>query len=85
MGGGINQEIINALSSVSSRLSAIEARIEKTEQHINGGLPSTSRGTNSVAGSALNSTSTSDESEAEDDVIMPSAKFLKGSKTSNRL
>ena len=54
---GVNQEIINALSSVSSRLSAIEARIEKMEQHIQGGLPATSHGINATAGSALNSTS----------------------------
>ena len=79
-GEGINQEIINALSSVSSRLSAIEARIEKTEQHIHGGLLSTSQGSNPVAGWVLNSTSSLDDSDAEDDAIIPSAKFLKGSK-----
>ena len=77
-GEGVNQEIINALSSVSSRLSAIEARIEKIEQHIHGGLLLTSHGSNPVAGSALNSTSSSDDSDTEDDAIIPSAKFLKG-------
>ena len=31
---GVNQNIINTLTSVSSRLSPIEVRIDKTEQHI---------------------------------------------------
>ena len=78
--GGVNQEIINALSSVSSRLSAIEARIERTEQQIQGGQPAAGQGAKSSAGSVLNSTLSSDESDAEDDAIIPSAKFLKGSK-----
>ena len=52
---GVNQEITNALSSVSSRLSAIEARIERTEQQIQGGLPATSHGVQATVGSALNS------------------------------
>ena len=77
---GVNQEIINALSSVSSRLWAIEARIERTEQQIQGGLPATSQGVQATVGSALNSMSSSDDSDAEDDAIIPSAKFLKGSK-----
>ena len=70
---------------LSSRLSAIEARIEKTAQHIHGGLPSTSHGGNPTAGSVLNSMSSSDDSDAEDDAIIPSAKFLRDQKTSNRL
>ena len=61
-------------------MSAIEARIEKTEQQIQGSLPSTSFGTNSAAVSALNSTMSSVDSDAEDDAVMPSAKFLKSSK-----
>ena len=77
---GVNQEIINALSSVSSRLSAIEARIERTEQQIQGGQPAAGQGVTSSAGSVLNSTLSSAESDAEDDAIIPSAKFLKGSK-----
>ena len=77
---GVNQEIINALSSVSSRLSAIEARIERTDQHIHGGLPSMSQSSNLVAGGVLNSTSSLYDSDAKDDSIIPSAKFLKGSK-----
>ena len=77
---GVNQEIINALSSVSSRLSAIEVRIERTEQQIQGGLPAISQGVQATVGSALNSMSSSDDSDAEDDAIIPSAKFLKGSK-----
>ena len=85
VGEGVNQEIINTLSSVSYRLSAIEAKTEKTEQHIHGGLPSTSHGSNLVACRALNSISSSDDSDTEDDAIIPSAKFLEGSKSIHRL
>ena len=79
VGDGVNQDILIALTSVNSRLSATEARIDKIEQQIQGSLPSTSFGTNFTAASALNSTMHS-EVYAEDDAAMPSAKFLKSSK-----
>ena len=38
---GINHDILSPLTSVSSRLSVIKARIDNTEQHIQGSFAST--------------------------------------------
>ena len=74
----LNQEILMALNSVSSRLSSMEQRMDRTEERLQGGChqaPSTSS-----ERAAVNMVSDQDESDAEDDAIIPSAHMLKGSK-----
>ena len=73
---GVHQDLINVLSSVSSRLTAIDKRIDSMQSN----LASMSRGITSLAASNSNSTVSSEESDTEDDAILPSAKFLKRSK-----
>ena len=74
----VNQSIVDALSAVSSRLEAIERRIDKTEEQIQGKLGS---GTATVASPVASSLHTQelDSSDAEDDAIIPTIKFLKSS------
>ena len=74
----LNQEILIALNSVSSRLSSIEQRMDRTEERLQGGcqrLPSTSS-----EKAAVDVVSDQDESDAENDAIIPSVHMLKGSK-----
>ena len=74
----MSQTIVNALSAVSSRLEAIERRIDKQEEQIQGKLGS---GTATVASPVASSSHTQEleVSDAEDDVIIPTMKFLKSS------
>ena len=58
------------------KLDIIKTRLGKTKQHIQGSLASTSLATNSPADSALNSTLSSEDSDAEEDAAMQSTKFL---------
>ena len=76
-----NSQILSALNAVSCRLSAIEQRIDRTEEQLQGHVKTGS----DIAGS-LNASSTplqdvGEESDAGDDVVIPSTKFLKTSKS----
>ena len=74
-----NTEILNALNAVSYRLSAIEQRIDRTEEQLHS---RPSAGAEAVSNEV--STSVSQEvdeiSDAGDDAVIPSAQFLKKSK-----
>ena len=75
-----NLQILSALNAVSCRLSAIEQRIDRTEEQLQGHVKTGS----DIAGS-LNASSTplqdvGEESDAGD-VVIPSTKFLKTSKS----
>ena len=72
------QEILMALNSVSSRLSIMEQRMDRTEERLQGTCqqaPSTSS-----ERAAVDMVSDQEESDAEDDTIIPSSHMLKGSK-----
>ena len=65
-----------ALNSVSSRLSSMEQRMDRTEERLQGTCqqaPATSPERSAVD-------MVSDQSDAEDDAIIPSSHMLKGSK-----
>ena len=73
----LSQEILMALNSVSSRLSSMEQKMDRTEEQLQGGCqqaPSTSseRATVDMV--------SDQESDVENDAIIPSAHMLKGSK-----
>ena len=74
----VNKSIVDALSAVSCRLEAIERRIDKTEEQIQGKLGG---GTATVASPVASSSHTQelDSSDAEDDAVIPTMKFLKSS------
>ena len=74
----LNQEILMTLNSVSSRLSSMESRMDRTEEQLQGrleGEPMTSSGR-----ATSDMVSEQEESDAEDDAIIPSAQMLKGSR-----
>ena len=71
-------QILTALNLVSSRLTAIEYRIERTEEQ-----PQSKTGSASskMAGLGIStSVYVEEESDAEDDAVIPTIKFLKDSK-----
>ena len=74
----LSQEILMALNSVSSRLSSMEQRMDRTEEWLQGGCqqaPSTSS-----ERATVDMVSDQEDSDAENDAIIPSAHMLKRSK-----
>ena len=73
----INTQILNALSAVSSRLTSIEQLIEKTEEQLQN---SGSDGVKLAGLSASSQEELDEDSDAGDDTVIPTIKFLKSSK-----
>ena len=74
----LNQEILMSLNAVSSRLSSMASRMDRTEEPLQGRLerePTTSSGR-----AAFDRVSYQEESDTEDDAIILSAQVLKGSR-----
>ena len=74
----LNQEILMALNSVSSRLSSMELKMDKTEKQLQGACQQTSATSSERA--TVDMELDQEESDAEDDAITPSVHMLKGSK-----
>ena len=72
-----NTRILNALSAVSSRLTAIEQLIEKTEEQFQ---KSGSDGIKLGGLSASSQEELDEDSDVGDDAVTPTIKFLKSSK-----
>ena len=70
----LNQEILMALNSVSSRLSSMEQRMDRTEEQLQGGCQQASSTSSERA--TVNMLTEQEESDAEDDAVH----MLKGSK-----
>ena len=65
----VNHDILNALNSVSSRLTAIEQRIQKTEDQLQRGATSLSDGVTSPTSTLGSRRSRHVDSDEEDDVV----------------
>ena len=76
----VNHDILNALNSVSSRLTAIEQRIQNTEDQLQRGATSLSDGVTSPTSSFGSRRSRQVESDDEDDGVTPTTAFLKSSR-----
>ena len=76
----VNHDILHALNSVSSRLTAIEQRIQKTEDQLQRGSTSLSDAVASPASIGGSHRSRQSDSEEEDDVVIPTTAFLKTSR-----
>ena len=74
----LNQEILMALNSVSSRLSSMENRMDRMEEQLQGRLERES--TTSSGSAASDRVSDQEKRDAEDGAIIPSAQMLKGSR-----
>ena len=74
-----NSQILSALNAVSCRLSAIENRIERTEEQLQGCMRSGSEAASSLNVSNILSQGVDEDSDAADDAVIPSTKFLKTS------
>ena len=74
----LNQEILMALNSVSFRLSSMETRMDRTKEQLRGRLEGELMTSSGRA--ASDRASEQEESDAEDDAIIPSAQMLKGSR-----
>ena len=70
---------MNALNAVSYRLSAIEQRIDRTEEQIQS-RPAIAADMSGVADVSISSQEVDEISDAGDDAVIPSAQFLKKSK-----
>ena len=76
----VNHDILNALTSVSSRLTAIEHHIQKTEDYLQMGATSLSDGMTSPVPTVSSHRSREIDSDKEDDVVNPTTAFLKSSR-----
>ena len=76
----MNHDILNALNSVSSRLTAIEQHIQNTEDQLQRGATSLSDGVTSQTSSFGSRRSRQVESDDEDDGVTPTTAFLKSSR-----
>ena len=74
----LNQEILMALNSVSSRLSSMEQRMDRTDERLQG--PCQQAPSTPSERATVDMMSDQEESDAEDDTIIPSSHMLKGSK-----
>ena len=74
----MNHDILNALNSVSSRLTAIEQRIQNTEDQLQRGA--TSDGVTSPTSTLGSRRSRQMDSDEEDDGVIPTTAFLKTSR-----
>ena len=74
-----NHDILFALTSVSSRLTAIEQRIQKTEDQLQNGAASFADGVNSPTSLSSHRSSLVD-SDVEEEVVTPTSAFLKSSR-----
>ena len=75
----VNHDIISALTSVSSRLSAIEQHIQKTEEQLQQGAASQLDGVNSPTSLSSHRPSLAD-SDVDEEVVTPTPAFLKSSR-----
>ena len=75
-----NSQILSALNAVSSRLSAIEQRIDRTEDQLQGHLNPGSDVASSLNLSTTTSQDVEEDSDAGYDAVIPTTKFLKTSK-----
>ena len=75
-----NSQILNALNAVSCRLSAIEQRIDRTEEQLQGQVQSATYTGSSLDVSSTPSQEGDEESDAGDDAVIPTVKHLKTSK-----
>ena len=73
-------QILNALSAVSSRLTAIEQRIGKTGEQLQNTTKSGSDGVKLAGLGASSQEELNEDSDAGDDAVIPIIKFLKSSK-----
>ena len=80
----VNHDILHALNSVSSRLTAIEQRIQNTENQLQRGATSLSDTVASPASTGGSCTSKQVDSEDEDDAVTPTTAFLKTSRGSQQ-
>ena len=76
----VNHDILSALTSVSSRLTAIEQCIHKPEDQLQKGAPSFPDCINSPTTSLTSHRSPQVESDVEDKVVTPTTAFLKHSR-----
>ena len=76
----VNHDILHALNSVSSRLTAIEQRIQNTEDQLQKGATSFSDAVASPSSTGGSCRSRQVDSEEEDDVVTPTTAFLKTSR-----
>ena len=76
----VNHDILNALNSVSSRLTAIEQRIQNTEDQLQRGATSHSDGVASPTSTLGSRRSRQVDSDEEDDGVTPTLVFLKTSR-----
>ena len=74
-----NSQILSALNVVSCRLSAIEHRIERTEEQLQGCVKAGSDAASTLNVSTTPSQDVDEDSDAGDDALIPSTKFLKTS------
>ena len=75
-----SSRILNALNAVSYRLSAIEQRIDRTEEQLQGQVQSDIDTGSSLDVSTTPSQEVDEDSDAGDDVVIPTVKHLKTSK-----
>ena len=75
-----NAQILSALNAVSCRLSAIEQRIDRTEEQLQDHVKTGSDIAGFLGSSSTPFQDVDEDSDAGDDVVIPSAKFLKSSK-----
>ena len=73
-----NSQILNALNAVSSRLSAIEQRIDRTEEQLQ--VQSAVTTSSPLNVSSTPSQDGDEDSDAGDDAVIPTVKYLKSSK-----
>ena len=73
-------KILSALNAVSCRLSVIEQRIDRTEEQLQDHVKTGSDIAGSLGSSSTPFQDVDEDSDAGDDVVIPSAKFLKSSK-----
>ena len=75
-----NTQIINALNAVSSILTAIEQRIERIEAQLQSTVKPGLAGANKAGLGTSTPDAMDEESDAEDDAVIPTMRFLKDSK-----
>ena len=76
----VNHDILHALNSVSSRLTAIEQRIQNTEDQLQRGATSLFDAVASPSSTVGSGRSRQVDSEEEDDAVTPTTAFLKTSR-----
>ena len=75
-----SSQILNALNAVSYRLAAIEQRINRTEEQLQGQVQSDNQTGSSLETSTTPSQEADEDSDVGDDDVIPTVKYLKTSK-----